>query len=150
MSRFSGLLILSLLAVQVARAEQPPPVNYMLHCMGCHLADGSGGPPAVPDMRGEMGCLLSVPGGRKYLVQVPGASQAPISDAELASLINYMLGTFNADTLPAEYKPFTEDEVTRWRKDWLPDVAAVRRELTSHLPAACAADPAPAGRQSVR
>ena len=116
-----------------ARAEQPPPVNYMLHCMGCHLADGSGGPPEVPDVRGEMGRLLSIEGGRAYLVQVPGAAQAPISDAELAGVVNYMLETFNAGTLPRDYAPLTEDEVALWREDWLPDVAAVREKLMARL-----------------
>lgn len=116
-----------------AQAEQPPAVNYMLHCMGCHLADGSGGPPDVPDARGEMGRLLAVEGGREYLVQVPGAAQAPISNAELAGVINYMLEHFNAATLPADYRPLTEEEVAAWRKDWLPDVAAVRQTLLDRL-----------------
>src|SRR4030095_6008142 len=66
-----------------AGAEQPPEVNYMIHCMGCHLADGSGSPPQVPDVRGEMGRLLGADGGREYLVQIPGAATAPVSDGEL-------------------------------------------------------------------
>jgi len=70
------------LPVAAPAGEQPPLVNYMIHCMGCHLPDGSGNPPEVPDTRGEMGRLLSVEGGREYLVQVPGAAQAPISAAE--------------------------------------------------------------------
>jgi hypothetical protein len=126
-----------LLVQPAARAEQPAEVNYMLHCMGCHLADGSGGAPDVPDVRGEMGCLLSVEGGREYLVQVPGASQAPISDAELAAIVNYMLETFNADTLPAAYTPLTDDEVATWRDDWLPDVTAFRNDLLRQLKGNC-------------
>lgn len=116
-----------------AHAEQPPVVNYMLHCMGCHLADGSGGPPDVPDARGEMGRLLADEGGRAYLVQVPGAAQAPISDAELAEVVNYMLETFSAHTLPTDHAPLTADEVARWRREWLPDVAAVREKLLARL-----------------
>ena len=129
-------LMLALAAVLFAagaRAEQPPAVNYMLHCMGCHLADGSGGPPDVPDVRGEMGRLLAVEGGRQYLVQVPGAAQAPVSDAELAGIVNYMLESFNGETLPEDYRPLTEDEVAGWRKDWLPDVSAVRRVLIGRV-----------------
>ncbi len=115
------------------RAEQPADVNYKLHCMGCHLADGSGGAPDVPDIRGEMGRMLGVEGGREYLVQVPGASQAPISDAELAAVVNFMLETFNAHTLPDDYVPLTEEEVARWRADWLSEVAAVRRDLLNRI-----------------
>ena len=124
-------------AAMTARAEQPPQVNYKLHCMGCHLADGSGGPPDVPDLRGEMGRMLQVEGGREYLVQVPGASQAPMSDAELAAVVNYLLETFNDHVLPADYAPLTTDEVARWRKDWLMDVAAVREELMARVEDAC-------------
>jgi hypothetical protein len=80
-----------------------------------------------------MGRLLSVKGGRSYLVQVPGAAQAPVSDGELAAVVNYMLETFNAHTLPADFKPLTAAEVTKWRKDWLPDVAAVRQLLIERL-----------------
>ena len=37
-----------------ARAEPHPPaqVNYMLHCQGCHLADGAGMEGKVPALRG--------------------------------------------------------------------------------------------------
>jgi hypothetical protein len=134
MSRLNLMLVLAAaLCAMDAHADKPPAVNYMLHCMGCHLADGSGGPPDVPDARGEMGRLLAVEGGRQYLVQVPGAAQAPVSDAELAGIVNYMLESFNADTLPEDYRPLTEDEVAGWRKDWLPDVAAVRQVLVGRL-----------------
>jgi mono/diheme cytochrome c family protein len=131
--RPAAAFLLSVLAsaTMSARAEQPAAVNYMLHCMGCHLPDGSGGPPDVPDVRGGMGRLLAVEGGREYLVQVPGASQAPISDKELAEVVNYMLATFNAHTLPRDYVPLSEDEVSRWRANWLPDVATVRQQLLS-------------------
>lgn len=127
------MLAAATLAGADSGAEYPPSVNYMLHCMGCHLADGSGGPPDVPDVRGEMGCLLAVDGGREYLVQVPGAAQAPITNAELAAVVNYMLEAFSGHTLPQEYAPLTEEEVASWRKDWLPDVAAVRETLLARL-----------------
>lgn len=131
--KYLPVIAFALLSSAAARAEQPAEVNYMLHCMGCHLADGSGGPPDVPDARGEMGRMLAVEGGREYLVQVPGASQAPISDRELAAVVNYMLETFNRHTLPPDYRPLSEDEVASWREDWLPDVEAVRRELMARL-----------------
>lgn len=113
--------------------EPSPEANYMIHCMGCHLDDGSGNPPDVPDIRHEMGRMLTVDGGREYLVQVPGAAQAPISDAALAAVVNYMLETFSRKTLPQDYRPLTADEVSEWRQDWLPDVASVREELLAAL-----------------
>jgi mono/diheme cytochrome c family protein len=116
-----------------AGAEPSAEANYMIHCMGCHLADGSGGPPDVPDVRGEMGRMLIVEGGREYLVQVPGAAQAPISDAALAAVVNYMLESFSRETLPEDFRPLTPDEVAAWRRFWMPDVAAVREELLARL-----------------
>ena len=54
---------------EAARAR----LHYLQHCMGCHLADGRGAPEqGVPSMRGLAGRLLTLPGGREYLVQVPG------------------------------------------------------------------------------
>lgn len=113
--------------------ELSPEANYMIHCMGCHLDDGSGSPPDVPDVRREMGRMLTVEGGREYLVQVPGAAQAPISDAALAAVVNYMLQTFSTETLPEDYRPLTAEEVSEWRRDWLPDVSTVREELLAAL-----------------
>jgi hypothetical protein len=117
----------------LASAEQPPDVNYMLHCMGCHLSDGSGAPPQVPDIRGEMGRLLTVEGGREYLVQIPGAATSPVSDRELAAIVNYMLRAFSADTLPASFEPFTEAEVRRLRPHWLSDPEPVRKKLLEQM-----------------
>jgi mono/diheme cytochrome c family protein len=118
----------------LAVADQSADVNYMIHCMGCHLADGSGAPPQVPDVRGEMGRLLAASGGREYLVQIPGAATSPISDRELAAVINYMLQTFSAATLPGGFAPFTEDEVKRRRPQWLNDPEPVRKQLLESLP----------------
>jgi mono/diheme cytochrome c family protein len=113
----------------IAAAEQPPHVNYLIHCAGCHLVDGSGAPPRVPDVRGELGRLAAVPGGREYLIQVPGAATSPVSDRELAAIVNYMLATFSSGTMPAGFPPFTESEVARLRKSWLSDPEPVRKRL---------------------
>jgi hypothetical protein len=77
--------------------------------------------------------MLTVEGGREYLVQVPGAAQAPISDVELAGVVNYMLEAFNGETLAEDYRPLTSDEVAEWREHWLMDVATVRTRLLNLL-----------------
>jgi mono/diheme cytochrome c family protein len=112
-----------------AGAGQPADVSYLIHCAGCHLADGSGSPPRVPDVRGELGRLLGVPGGREYLIQVPGAATAPVSDRELAAIVNFMLASFSSGTMPAGFEPFTETEVGRLRSKWLSDPEPVRARL---------------------
>jgi len=135
MSRCRSMIACALLCTgaRLAAADQPPEVNYMLHCMGCHLADGSGAPPQVPDVRGEMGRMLTVEGGREYLVQIPGAATSPVSDRELAAIINYMLHAFSAETLPASFDPFTEAEVQRLRPHWLSDPEPVRKKLLEQM-----------------
>ena len=128
MKALAVALLLGGLAVR-AGADQPAGVNYLIHCAGCHLVDGSGSPPRVPDVRGEMGRLLAVAGGREYLIQVPGAATAPVSDRELAAIVNYMLSSFSSGTMPAGFEPFTEAEVGRLRKSWLSDPEPVRARL---------------------
>jgi hypothetical protein len=63
--------------------------DYVLQCMGCHLADGRGMPPDVPALQDRIGYYLQVPEGREYVVQVPGAANARLTDAALAQVINW-------------------------------------------------------------
>jgi mono/diheme cytochrome c family protein len=110
-----------------------PRLDYVLQCMGCHREDGRGAPGRVPSLVDEPGRLLRVPGGRAYLVRVPGVANAPLDDAAVAALLNWMLATFSADTLPADFAPYTADEVTALRATPLADAGAVRRALTAAL-----------------
>ena len=56
--------------------------NYMINCQGCHGPTALGSEAAdVPRMKDFVGNFLHVPGGRAYLVQVPGSANASISDA---------------------------------------------------------------------
>ena len=53
--------------------------NYMQHCMGCHLPDGCGAPDkGIPSMRDMLGQFLAVPGGRAFIVQVPGVMNSAL------------------------------------------------------------------------
>lgn len=108
-------------------------VNYTLYCQGCHLADGSGTPEKVPALKNEVGRFLGVDGGREYLVQVPGTSQSPMSDAEIADVLNWMLKNFSAEQLPADFVPYTGEEVSRVRPEPLANVSAVRARLVAAL-----------------
>jgi cytochrome c553 len=94
------LIFLLLLAVNQAAAD--PRSHYMIHCMGCHLADGRGQPPEVP-----------------------------VLNAELAAVINWMLQVFSGDDLPEDFRPFTGEEVTAYRQQILADPASFRATLTA-------------------
>jgi mono/diheme cytochrome c family protein len=104
-------------------------VSYLLHCGGCHLPDGRGAPPEVPALRGEIARIAALPEGRRYLVRVPGASQAPLSDAELAAVINWILVSFAADGLADDFVPLNGAEVGAARRDVLADPLQERARL---------------------
>lgn len=109
-------------------------VNYMLNCQGCHGANGEGNKRTdVPRMRDQVGNFLRVPGGREYLVQVPGSANASVNDAQLAELLNWMLPSISADQLPKNFKPYTEAEIKALRYSPEEDVQGTREKLTKAL-----------------
>lgn len=115
--------------IDAARAQS----NYMLNCQGCHLADGSGLPGSVPSMRGIVGSFLTVPGGRDFLIQVPGSANAPLSDAELAELLNWILTTMSAEQLSPDFQYYTGEEVAQLRQHTLVDVESVRAGIVAKI-----------------
>ncbi len=126
--------LLLLLAANTSWATEPAEADYMLNCQGCHLPDGSGFPSRqVPDLRNQMGRFLSVPGGREFLVQVPGSAQTALNDADLARLLNWMLLRFSAAQLPADFQPYSAAEVGPLRKQPLARVTEVRSELLERI-----------------
>ena len=98
-----------------------PRTNYLLYCSGCHRPLGEGKPPNVPTLRNELGYMMSIEAMRGYLARVPGSAHAPISDAQLTDVLNWMLDEFNAKTLPRGFKKLTVEEVTKARSKILPD-----------------------------
>ena len=108
----------------------------MLHCMGCHVADGSGSPGRVPSVRDSVAALSASAAGRRFLVQVPGAAQSPLSDLELAQVLSWMIRNLSARPVSSDFRDFTAEEVARYRKTPLVDVPGTRAQLLA----------APAGR----
>jgi cytochrome c peroxidase len=106
-----------------------PEFNYLLHCGGCHLENGAGSPPDVPDLRPNMGYFASFPEGRAYMIRVPGASQAPLSHAQLTDVMNWMLRTFVAE--PVNVELYTEEEVAQYKQEILLNATALREHLLS-------------------
>lgn len=104
-------------------------INYILHCQGCHLADGAGTTEKVPALKNEVGRFLHVPGGREFLIQVPGTSQSALSDAEVAAVLNWILENFSAEQLPTDFVPYSTLEISRNRQPPLANVSAVRARL---------------------
>lgn len=116
------------------RIPSAPRIHYMLHCQGCHLPDGSGTPEKVPALKNSVGRFLHVAGGREYLIQVPGTAQSALTDAEVAAVLNWILENFSKEELPADFAPYSAAEVTRFRRQPLADVSAVRAGLMARMP----------------
>jgi mono/diheme cytochrome c family protein len=125
-------LAAALVAGGAARAQDPA-VDYMLQCQGCHLADGAGAPGAVPDLRGRVALLARAPGGREYLVRVPGVAQAQLSDARLATLLDFVVRRFGPADAAAAVAPFTPAEVAEWRAHPYADPSRARATLLRQL-----------------
>ena len=133
-----GAASLSLAAAATAEGEpsvavsRGPRLNYVLHCQGCHLPDGSGVPGKVPPMRGHLARFLEVPGGREYIVQVPGVSTSKLSDGDTAVLMNWLVREMGP-VVPADFRPYSTAEVTALRAKWLTRPAPVRAELIKSI-----------------
>jgi len=112
-----------------------PRINYMLQCMGCHTPDGSGEPGRVPSIKETLVPFARSAEGRRFLVQVPGASQSTLSNAKLAELLNWMIQNLSAGSA-ASFTHFTESEVANYRHTPLVAVQATRAKLLQSLIAA--------------
>ena len=117
-------------AVHAADSDGAEPPNdaraahdYLLSCGGCHELDGSGSA-TVPSLRG-VDRLLAKTGGRDYVLRVPGVSSAPLSDARLAALLDWVFVSFGNHAAPG----FTAAEVSAARRQPFVDPKAARAAL---------------------
>ena len=103
--------------------------DYVLHCAGCHGLDGAGSAQGqVPDLR-RLGAFLQLPGGREFVIKVPGVMGSGLDDAQVAGVTNWLLATLARTSVPADHRPFDAGEVTLARAQPLTDVAAERLRL---------------------
>lgn len=108
--------------------------NYQMLCQGCHVGDGRGGK-GVPDMKGKVGQFLLTPEGREYLIKVPGAANSALDDKALAELMNWVLIEIGQKSVPADFKHYTEQEVSQLRQQPLMEVVEHRARLLQQISA---------------
>jgi hypothetical protein len=130
-------IALSWATVNAAWGYQPL-VNYQIHCMGCHLADGSGQPGRVPSIRRSLVLFSASVEGRDYVVRVPGVAQSPLSDEDTAALLNWMVRNLSDLTISPSFADYSAAEIHRLRDRPLVRVSAIRARL---LKAAAGAKP---------
>ena len=126
MSKAGYTIAVMLLMLSNGVFAASPRINYLLYCSGCHRPTGEGSPPNVPTLHNELGKMISVQEMRGYLARVPGSNNAPISDAELTGVINWLLEEFNAETLPKNFKKLSLKEVRNARSNLLADPVKYR------------------------
>jgi mono/diheme cytochrome c family protein len=126
----------ALLVVSGAQAGDMGRQHYILNCAGCHQFDGTGSRAhEIPNMRGAVGHFLRLPEGRAFLVRVPGTANSKLTDAQVATMLNWMVYEFSRAEVPPDFKPYTPEEVTRLRHAPLDDVAARRAAIVAKLAA---------------
>ena len=133
-----ALLFLALwLAAGAALAQVPDArrahYNYLVYCRGCHLPDARGIAGKVPQIKGYVGNFLKVEGGREFLVRVPGAANAALDDAQLAELLNWMIGEFAGSSMPVHFQPYSAEEVARLRRHPMNEVRQARAALVARI-----------------
>lgn len=106
-----------------------PRVNFQLHCMGCHHGDGAGESGRVPSIRATLVPFSALAEGRDFVLRVPGVTQARLSDADLAALLNWMARNLSDIAVPADFVDYSTQEVAGNRHRPLLGVSDVRRAL---------------------
>lgn len=136
------------LAADAAAAQAPAPTPkieatpgaYLLYCGGCHGINGHSSDRAVPSLKGQVDAFLCLPTGREYLVRLPNVAFAPLSDVQLAELMNFVVALGN--TREGKGDPaYTAAEVGALRRKPLlgQAIAGYRRDLVAKLVERCGA-----------
>jgi mono/diheme cytochrome c family protein len=117
--------------------EQRAWQHWTLNCQGCHRPDGTGSEGTAPSLAGTVAKFLNVRGGREYLGRVPGVATSPLSNDDLAEVLNWMLWRFDAPHIPADFTPYTAAEIGALRTQPLRiEASRVRKELLKKADAA--------------
>ena len=112
--------VLIIFAVASARAQaiphySKPAAAYAANCAGCHGTSGRSASD-MPTLVDRIGYFVRIPDGRAYLAQVPGIAMSVLHDDELAQMLNWLLRTYSAEQLPADFQEYTGEEIAQLRK----------------------------------
>jgi mono/diheme cytochrome c family protein len=132
--RFVHLLLLatSILAAPWSASAQSASNLYLLNCWGCHGSHGEGIKGTAPPLIG-LGDFLKASGGREYIIKVPGVSLSALNDAQIATVMNWVLENMSKDRLARDFSPYTADEVHRYRATRIAELSKTRRGLLDQL-----------------
>ena len=109
-SLLGALTMLIVVAAATSIRAESPQNLYTLNCWGCHRAHGEGVVGTAPPLANAAD-FLKVPGGREYLIRVPGVSQSMLDDADTAAVMNWVIVIFSKGRVPPDFQPFTAAEI---------------------------------------
>jgi hypothetical protein len=133
MRRLAAAGIVMSMALPAVGYSYEPRVNYELQCMGCHLADGTGESGRVPSVRRTLVPFSMISEGREFVLRVPGVAQSPLTDADLAAVLNWMVRNLSDAPLPAGFKDYDAAEVRALRGRPLAQVSEARQKLLERV-----------------
>ena len=107
--------------------------NYQMFCLGCHAPDGAGHK-SVPSLRDSMSQFMRFKEGRAFMVQVPGSANSVLSDEHLAEVLNWMTREFSKHVVDQDWREYTADEVSEYRKEPLLQIEKLREQLVKRFP----------------
>lgn len=110
-----------------------PRADFALRCRGCHGFAGEGTSGHVPRLDGFVGLFTQVPGGRDYLMRVPGVARSRLDDARLAAVLNWMLATYGDGQVDPAFAPYSAAEVSSARRRVLLDRRSIREDLLAAM-----------------
>jgi mono/diheme cytochrome c family protein len=117
-----------------ATASDSPSTLYLLHCSGCHGADGMGERRAdVPPLPPYVGNFLRDPLGRLYVANVGGVTSSGLNAVDTAAVLNWVMARFGERTAPAGAVKFNADEIRALRAKRKVDSVSLRRTIASRL-----------------
>lgn len=137
-ARAPAALAVAVLAASPAWADGPgagaPAQDYVLHCQGCHGAEGEGVPHKVPTLRATLPLMVTTDAGRDFVTRVPGAASSRLTDASLAAVFNWLVVRFGGPQ--ALRREFTAEEIASGRQRPLAGVRLARDAVAAQLAAA--------------
>lgn len=136
----AAALLAAATLLPAAAMARTPYEKYVLFCAGCHGYEGEGGgggggTKRIEAFTDKVGLFLKDSEGRKYLVNTGGVSSAGMTDEETAIVLNYVLQNFGGKSTPKDFRPYTTEEITGYRRNPVADPATMRRQIAARLAA---------------
>ena len=139
--RWAATLLACMAIFRVAAREPLPAVHvaYLQYCGGCHGIQGVSAPKTIPTLKNEAGRFLCTDEGRRYLVRLPNIARAPLSDAGLAELLNFVVFGLGGRSVPVGAARYEATEVGALRQQPITNRLDVYRQrvLTELRTAGC-------------